>query len=87
MTNEDKNQKMRRPFYLTNSHISNLQPSDRLQCFTLTTLIQFRDPVLLCAAVRTCNNILRVSGEGAVPHPASGCFSRIIALDAELRHQ
>lgn len=80
VTNEDKIRKR-------DVHISNLQPSDRLQCFTLTTLIQFWDLVLQCAAVRTCNNILRVSGEGAVPHPASGCFSRIIALDAELCHQ
>lgn len=35
----------------------------------------------------TGNYILGVSGESAVPHPASRCLSWVVALDAELRHQ
>lgn len=37
--------------------------------------------------VRTCNDVLRVSGEGAVPHPASGRLPGVVAFDAQLRHQ
>lgn len=36
---------------------------------------------------RTCNYILGVSGESAVPHPASRRLSWVVALDAELSHQ
>lgn len=35
----------------------------------------------------TGNNILRVSWESTVPHPAPRCLSRIVALDAQLRHE
>lgn len=35
----------------------------------------------------TCNYILGVSRESAVPHPASRRLSWVVALDAELRHQ
>lgn len=37
--------------------------------------------------VLTCDNILGVSRESTVPHPASWCLSGIVALDAQLRHQ
>lgn len=43
--------------------------------------------VLSKVNVHTCYDVLRVSGEGAVPHPASGGLSGIVALDAQLRHQ
>lgn len=38
-------------------------------------------------ALLTGNDILRVSGESAVPHPASRRLSWVVALDAELSHQ
>lgn len=35
----------------------------------------------------TCDDVLGVPGEGAVPHPAPRCFPWVIALNAQLCHQ
>lgn len=35
----------------------------------------------------TCDNVLRVSREGTVPHPATRSLSRVVALNAQLGHQ
>lgn len=35
----------------------------------------------------TCDNVLRVSREGTVPHPATRGFPWVIALNAQLCHQ
>lgn len=44
-------------------------------------------PSAMFAHVLTSDNILGVSRESTVPHPASRRLSGIVALDAQLGHQ